>query len=85
LDFAIIITSTFLGNSISKPIQKLRDVMNDVAQGKFDSKIDVKGTEEIEELAKQFDLMRFNIANTNIHLNELVKERTKKLKMSYQI
>ena len=76
---AIIITSTFLGNSISKPIQKLRDVMNDVAQGKFDSKIDVKGTEEIEELAKQFDLMRYNIANTNIHLNELVKERTKKI------
>ncbi|HEY9486242.1 MAG TPA: ATP-binding protein [Nitrososphaeraceae archaeon] len=76
---AIIITSTFLGNSISKPIQKLRDVMNDVAQGKFDSKIDVQGTEEIEELAKQFDLMRFNIANSNIHLNELVKERTKKI------
>ena len=76
---AIIITSTFLGNSISKPIKKLRDVMNDVAQGKFDSKIDVQGTEEIEELAKQFDLMRFNIANTNIHLNELVKERTKKI------
>ena len=29
--------------------------MNDVAQGKFDSKIDVKGTQEIEELAKQLD------------------------------
>ena len=76
---AIITTSTFLGNSISKPIQKLRDVMKDVAQGKFDSKIDVKGPQEIEELAKQFDLMRFNIANTNIHLNEIVKERTKKI------
>ena len=76
---AIITTSTFLGNSISKPIQKLRDVMKDVAQGKFDSKIDVKGPQEIEELAKQFDLMRFNISNTNIHLNEIVKERTKKI------
>ena len=76
---AIITTSTFLGNSISKPIQKLRDVMKDVAQGKFDSKIDVKGPQEIEELAKQFDSMRFNIANTNIHLNEIVKERTRKI------
>ena len=76
---AIIATSTFLGNSISKPIQKLRDVMKDVAQGKFDSKIDVKGPQEIEELAKQFDSMRFNIANTNIHLNEIVKERTRKI------
>ncbi|MGZ5484562.1 MAG: HAMP domain-containing protein, partial [Nitrososphaeraceae archaeon] len=76
---AIITTSTFLGNSISKPIQKLRDVMNDVAQGRFDSKIDVKGTEEIEDLAKQLEVMRFNIANTNTHLNEIVKERTKKI------
>ena len=76
---AIITTSTFLGNSISKPIQKLRDVMNDVAQGRFDSKIDVKGTQEIEDLAKQLEVMRFNIANTNTHLNEIVKERTKKI------
>ena len=76
---AIITTSTFLGNSISKPIQKLRDVMNDVAQGRFDSKIDVKGPQEIEELAKQLEVMRFNIANTNTHLNDIVKERTKKI------
>jgi len=76
---AIIITSTFLGNSISGPIQKLRDIMNELAQGKFDSKIDVKGTQEIEDLAKQLEVMRFNISNTNTHLNELVKERTKKI------
>jgi signal transduction histidine kinase len=76
---AIIITSTFLGNSISRPIKKLRDIMNEIAHGKFDSKIDVKGPREIEELAKQLDRMRSNIANTNIHLNELVQERTKKI------
>ena len=76
---AILTTATFLGNSISKPIQKLRDVMNDVAEGRFDSKIDVKGTQEIEDLAKQLEVMRFNIANTNTHLNEIVKERTKKI------
>jgi signal transduction histidine kinase len=56
--------------------------MKDVAKGKFDSKIDIKGTIEIEELAKQFDIMRFNISNTNTHLNELVKERTEKIEKS---
>jgi signal transduction histidine kinase len=76
---AIIITSTFLGNSISRPIQKLRDIMNEVTKGKFDSKIDVKGPTEIEELAKQLDIMRDTIANTNTHLNELVQERTEKI------
>jgi signal transduction histidine kinase len=76
---AIIITSTFLGNSISRPIKKLRDIMNEVAHGKFDSKIDVKGPTEIEDLANQLERMRYNIANTNTHLNELVQERTKKI------
>ena len=43
--------------------------MNEIAHGKFDSKIDVKGPREIEELAKQLERMRSNIANTNTHLN----------------
>jgi signal transduction histidine kinase len=79
---SIIIASTVLGNSISNPIQKLRNVMKDVAKGKFDSKIDIKGTDEIEELAKQLDVMRLTISNTNTHLNELVKERTQKIEKS---
>jgi signal transduction histidine kinase len=53
--------------------------MNEVAKGKFDSRIDVKGPTEIEELAKQLDIMRDTIANTNTHLNELVQERTEKI------
>ncbi len=79
---SIIVASLILGNSISNPIQKLRDVMKDVTKGKFDSKIDVGGTDEIEELAKQLDMMRFTILNTNTHLNELVKERTEKIEKS---
>jgi signal transduction histidine kinase len=79
---SIIIASLILGNSISNPIQKLRNVMKDVAKGKFDSKIDIKGSDEIEELAKQLDIMRLTISNTNTHLNELVKERTQKIEKS---
>ena len=79
---SIIIASLVLGNSISNPIQKLRNIMKDVANGRFDSKIDVGGTNEIEELAKQLEIMRFTISNTNTHLNELVKERTDKIEKS---
>ena len=53
--------------------------MKDVAKGKFDSKIDIKSTTEIEELAKQLDIMRLAITNTNTHLNELVKKEQRKL------
>ena len=79
---SILIASLVLGNSISNPIQKLRNIMKDVANGRFDSKIDVGGTNEIEELAKQLEIMRFTISNTNTHLNELVKERTDKIEKS---
>ena len=79
---SIIFASIVLGNSISNPIQKLRKIMKDVTKGKFDSKIDVGGTNEIEELAKQLDMMRFTISNTNTHLNELVRERTEKIEKS---
>ena len=79
---SIIAVSLILGNSISKPIQKLRNAVLDITKGKFDSKIDVQGTDEIEELAKQFDIMRFTILNTNTHLNDLVKERTEKIEKS---
>ncbi|HEX5187208.1 MAG TPA: cache domain-containing protein, partial [Nitrososphaeraceae archaeon] len=79
---SIIAVSLILGNSISKPIQKLRNLALDITKGKFDSKIDIKGADEIEELAKQFDIMRFTISNTNTHLNDLVKERTEKIEKS---
>jgi signal transduction histidine kinase len=79
---SIIVASFILGNSISNPIQRLRNVMKEVAKGKFDSKIDAKGIDEIEELAKQLDIMRLTISNTNTHLNELVKERTQKIEKS---
>jgi signal transduction histidine kinase len=79
---SIIVASLILGNSFSNPIQKLRNVMQDVAKGKFDSKIDVKGSDEIEELAKQLDIMRLTILNTNTHLNNLVKQRTEKIEQS---
>ncbi|MGZ5501416.1 MAG: sensor histidine kinase, partial [Nitrososphaeraceae archaeon] len=77
----VIIASLIIGKSISNPIQKLMAASKNISQGKFDKSISIiGGSEEIKELSNQLDNMRQNILHTNNHLNDLVDERTQKLK-----
>jgi signal transduction histidine kinase len=77
----VIIVSLIIGKSISNPIQKLMAASKNISQGKFDNPISIiGGSEEIKELSNQLDNMRQNILYTNNHLNDLVDERTQKLK-----
>ena len=77
----VIIVSLIIGKSISNPIQKLMAASKNISQGKFDKSISIiGGSEEIKELSNQLDDMRQNILYTNNHLNDLVDERTQKLK-----
>jgi signal transduction histidine kinase len=77
----VIIASLIIGKSISNPIQKLMVASKNISQGKFDKSISIiGGSEEIKELSNQLDNMRQNILYTNNHLNDLVDERTQKLK-----
>ncbi|MCJ7636852.1 MAG: ATP-binding protein, partial [Nitrososphaeraceae archaeon] len=77
----VIIASLIIGKSISNPIQKLMAASKNISQGKLDKSISIiGGSEEIKELSNQLDNMRQNILYTNNHLNDLVDERTQKLK-----
>ena len=77
----VIIASLIIGKSISNPIQKLMAASKNISQGKFDKSISIiGGSAEIKELSNQLDNMRQNILYTNNHLNDLVDERTQKLK-----
>jgi signal transduction histidine kinase len=77
----VIIASLIIGKSISNPIQKLMAASKNISQGKLDKSISIiGGSEEIKELSIQLDNMRQNILYTNNHLNDLVDERTQKLK-----
>src|SRR5688500_18337294 len=77
----VIIASLIIGKSIANPIQKLMVASKNISQGKFDKSISIiGGSEEIKELSNQLDNMRQNILYTNNHLNDLVDERTQKLK-----
>lgn len=82
--FLIIITSFYLGHSISFPITRLRDRVVQMSKGGFDADIDErlygnKDHDEIAELAFHFDEMRKNVKYTNENLQQAVKEKTKEL------
>ena len=52
----------------------------ELGKGDYYSKIEIKSSDEIGELAKKFENMRKEINKVNSNLNKLVEERTSELK-----
>ena len=52
----------------------------ELGKGDYYSKIEIKSSDEIGELAIKFDKMRKDINKVNSNLNKLVEERTSELK-----
>ena len=75
----VVVASLFLGQSMSLPIRKLRDAAQNIAKGNFGTKIEVNSSDEIGQLANQFENMKQSIQYTNQNLNQIVYVRTKKL------
>jgi signal transduction histidine kinase len=75
----VVVTSLFLGQSMSLPIRKLRDAAQNIARGNFGMKIQVNSSDETGQLANQFENMKQSIQYTNQNLNQIVYDRTKKL------
>ncbi len=60
---ATLIAVYFISEKITTPIRKMREVAGDFAAGKFDSRIPVKGNDEISELAMAFNSMAVSLEN----------------------
>ena len=75
----IVATTIVVSRGITRPLLNLRDAADRIGRGEFDHQIKVKSTDEIGDLAKQFEAMRKNVQEKNMNLNVLVKERTKDL------
>jgi signal transduction histidine kinase len=92
----IIVASLVIGKSISRPIIKLRNAAEEIANGNLDISLreinsfnscenKVKNNkDEIKDLALQFDKMRQNINYTNTNLQELVHQKTKDLEKAIE-
>jgi signal transduction histidine kinase len=74
-----IVLILFIARTISLPLSKLMTKVVDIGKGNYDSKIDVKSSDEVGELASSFELMRRNVNEVNRNLNKRVEDRTKEL------
>lgn len=79
-----LITSTLLlatywfSLSITRPIHQLTKAANELSQGSFSNRIEVKSNDEIAFLAKTFDEMRINI-------NDLIIEIQQKAQLEHEL
>lgn len=74
-----IVLILFIARTISLPLSKLTKQVIQIGKGNYDSKIDVKSSDEVGELATNFELMRQNINEVYRGLNKIVDDRTKEL------
>lgn len=64
---------------VMEPIRALIQAAKEVAQGEFGSSIEARTGDEIEELAKQFNLMSAELARSYRTLEQRVEDRTREL------
>ncbi|MGN6709210.1 MAG: sensor histidine kinase [Candidatus Nitrosocosmicus sp.] len=80
-----IIIILLIARNISTPISKLMKKVIELGKGDYYSKIEINSSDEIGELARQFDLMRQELNKVNSNLNKLVEERTSELKNANEV
>ncbi|NOJ27797.1 MAG: hypothetical protein DA330_07300 [Nitrososphaera sp.] len=75
----VIVISMYLARTITKPITRLIDAADKISKGDYSYNVKIESSDEIGQLAHQFDMMRKSVFETNMNLNRLVRERTKDL------
>lgn len=75
----VVVTALLVSNTISKPLTRLRDAVDRISRGDYEYEIEVNSSDEVGQLARQFDEMRRSVLQTNMNLNKIVRERTKEL------
>ncbi|MEK6651584.1 MAG: HAMP domain-containing protein, partial [Nitrospirota bacterium] len=78
-----------MSRSIVKPVHKLIDATNKIAEGDMSKSMEFGGIDEIGMLSSSFEVMRVKLADSleglrqyNVQLEERVVERTKQIKAS---
>jgi GAF domain-containing protein/HAMP domain-containing protein len=80
LGVAVPILVVFVGvRQITRPITELISAAREVARGNFGRTITARTGDEVEELAKQFNLMSAQLQESYAHLERRVADRTKEL------
>ena len=68
--------SVFLSKRMTSPIQRLITATQDIAEGKFDTSLEIRSYDEIAELARSFEHMRCSLRDYHSQIEERTAELT---------
>jgi len=68
--------SVFLSKRITSPILRLKKATQDIAEGKFDTSLDIRSHDEIADLARSFEHMRGSLRDYHAQIEERTAELT---------
>lgn len=74
-----IILSIYFARQISRPIEKLRLGVEEIKQGNYTYRSDIKSKDEIGQLASVFNQMIISVVNSNQEVDNKVKSQTKEI------
>jgi len=74
-----ILIGVFTSRWLAQPIQKLSNTATDIAEGKLDARIEIKGIKELTKLSNSFNQMATDLEELFNNLEEKVTQRTKEL------
>ncbi len=74
-----VVFAMILSSQVARPIKTLRKGAAMIRDGDLSHRIDIKSTDEIEELAFDFNLMTIQLEDLYQNLEKKVKDRTKQL------
>ncbi|ABW19273.1 sensor histidine kinase [Alkaliphilus oremlandii] len=77
---AIVATTLRVANSISEPIKRLTQVMQNAAHGKLNEKVIISGENEISQLAKAYNFMNTKLSHIEEQRREFVGNVSHELK-----
>ncbi len=80
----LIVITVYVAKSIVRPVTSLTKVARAIASGDYAVQADVKGNDEISELATAFNFMTSQMYEHSALLENQVRERTKKLEQAQQ-
>jgi signal transduction histidine kinase len=75
----------WLSRRITRPIQELRHSVQVIRQGDLAHRADVKTSDEIEELAREFNYMTAELEQSRATLEQRVEQRTQEISALYEI
>ncbi|OGS99268.1 MAG: hypothetical protein A3F73_06490 [Gallionellales bacterium RIFCSPLOWO2_12_FULL_59_22] len=80
----LVVVIASVARNIVRPVTKLTDVARAIATGDYTVQAEAKGKDEIAELAASFNFMTSRLFEQSAHLEDMVRERTKKLEQAQQ-